>query len=182
MHWQARWFKQIEYFASSGIPLEGLANGCMCGFIGSHLKTKTNQRGATKAVFQQFAMWPCSRLVLQKTELRHRRLRQRGRFLDILVLQTTKNKGYLKTKRGFFRISMKSYDVCQPSFFIGKAYMFEHRNLSKNLFRYVLLDFEKRLKIDHFQRCISEHSPIAYGGIHMKLLNLKLFISKAFTF
>ena len=60
--------------------------------------------------------------------------------------------------------------------------MFEHRNLSKNLFRYVLLDCEKRLKIDHFERCISEHFPIAYGGIHMKLLNLELLISKAFTF
>ena len=67
-------------------------------------------------------------------------------------------------------------------FFIGKAYMFEHRSLSKNLFRYVLLDFENRLEIDHFQRCISEHFPTAYGGIHMKLLNLELFISKALTF
>ena len=67
-------------------------------------------------------------------------------------------------------------------FFIGKAYMFEHRNLPKNLFRYVLLDFENRLEIDQFERCISEHFPVAYGGIHMKLLNLKVFISKAFTF
>ena len=67
-------------------------------------------------------------------------------------------------------------------FFIGKTSMFEHRNLSKNLFRHVLLDFDKRLKIDHFERCISENYPIAHGGIHMKLLNLELFISKAFTF
>ena len=67
-------------------------------------------------------------------------------------------------------------------FFIGKTYMFEHRNLSRNLFRHVLLDFDKRLKIDRFERCISEHFPIAYGGIHMKFLNLELFISKAFDF
>ena len=66
-------------------------------------------------------------------------------------------------------------------FFIGKTYMFEHRNLSKNLFCHVLLDFEKRLKIDNFERNISEHFPIAYAGIHIKLLNLELFISKALT-
>ena len=67
-------------------------------------------------------------------------------------------------------------------FFIGKTYMFEHRNLSKILFCHVLLDFEKRLKIDHFERGISGYFPIAYDGIHMKLLNLELFISKALTF
>ena len=67
-------------------------------------------------------------------------------------------------------------------FFIGKTYMFEHRNLSKILFCHVLLDFEKRLKIDHFERGISEHLPIAYDGIHVKLLNHELFISKALTF
>ena len=60
--------------------------------------------------------------------------------------------------------------------------MFEHRNLSKILFCHVLLDFEKSLKIDHFERGISEHVPIAYDGIRMKLLNLELLISKAFTF
>ena len=60
--------------------------------------------------------------------------------------------------------------------------MFEHQNLSKNLFGHVLLDFETRLKIDHFERGISEHFPEAYDGIHMKLLNLELFISKALTF
>ena len=32
-------------------------------------------------------------------------------------------------------------------FFIGKTSMFEHRNLSKNLFRHVLLDFDKRLEL-----------------------------------
>ena len=67
-------------------------------------------------------------------------------------------------------------------FFIGITYMFEHQNLSKNLFGHVLLDFEKRLKIDHFERGISEHFPEAYDGIHMKLLNLELFISKALIF
>ena len=65
--------------------------------------------------------------------------------------------------------------------FIGKTYMFEHRNRSKNLFCHVLLDFEKRLKIDHFERNISEHFPIAYDGIYAKLLNLEVFISKAPT-
>ena len=60
--------------------------------------------------------------------------------------------------------------------------MFEHRKLTKNVFCNVLLDFEKRLKIDHSERGISEQLPIAYDGIHMKLLNLELFISKALTF
>ena len=67
-------------------------------------------------------------------------------------------------------------------FFIGKTHMFEHQNLSKNLFGHVLLDFEKRLKIDHFERGMSEHFPEAYDGIHMKLLNLELLISKALIF
>ena len=67
-------------------------------------------------------------------------------------------------------------------FVIGKTYLFEHRNLSKILFCHVLLDFEKRLKIDSFERGISEHFPIAYDGIHMKLLNLELLTSKARTF
>ena len=50
------------------------------------------------------------------------------------------------------------------------------------MFCHVLLDFEKMLKIDHFERGISEHFPIAHDGIHMKFLNLELFISKALTF
>ena len=41
---------------------------------------------------------------------------------------------------------------------------------------------KKGLKIDHFERGISEHFPIAYDGIHMKLLNVELLISKALTF
>ena len=65
--------------------------------------------------------------------------------------------------------------------FIGKTYMFEHRNLSKNLFCHVLLDFEKKFKIDNLERKNSEHFPIAYDGIHMKLLNLEVFIGKAPT-
>ena len=60
--------------------------------------------------------------------------------------------------------------------------MFEHRKHTKNSFCNVLLDFEKRLKIDHFERGMSEQFPIAYDGIHMELLNLELFTSKAFTF
>ena len=67
-------------------------------------------------------------------------------------------------------------------FVIGKTYMFEHRNLSKILFCHVLLDSEIRLNMDHFERGISEHFPIAYDGIHMKFLNLELLISKALTF
>ena len=59
--------------------------------------------------------------------------------------------------------------------------MFKHRKLTKNLFCNVLLDFDKRLKIDHFERGISEQFPIAYDGIHMKLLNLELFIRNALT-
>ena len=50
------------------------------------------------------------------------------------------------------------------------------------MFCHVLVDFEKRLKIDNFERGISEHFPTAYDGIHMKLLNLELFISEALTF
>ena len=69
---------------------------------------------------------------------------------------------------------------CSPLFLAKNC--FEHRNLSKSLFRHVLWDLKKKLKIDIFERCISEHFPIAYGGIHMKLLNLELFISKALTF
>ena len=65
-------------------------------------------------------------------------------------------------------------------FFIGKK-MIEHR-FQKTFFCHVLLDFEKKLKIDNFKRCISEHLPIAYHGIQMKLLNLEMFISKALTF
>ena len=59
--------------------------------------------------------------------------------------------------------------------------MFEHRKLTKNLFCNVLLDFDKRLKIDHFERGISEQFPIAYDGIYMKFLNLELFIRNALT-
>ena len=66
-------------------------------------------------------------------------------------------------------------------FLIGKTFMFEHRNLSTILFCHVLVDYEKRLKIDNFERGISEHFPTAYDGIHMKLLNLELLLSKALT-
>ena len=44
------------------------------------------------------------------------------------------------------------------------------------------IGFEIRLKIDHFERGMSEQFPIAYDGIHMKLLNLEIFISNALTF
>ena len=67
-------------------------------------------------------------------------------------------------------------------FFIGKTHMFEHRNLNKTCFAMSYWISEKRLKIDHFERGIIEHFPIACDGVHMKLLNLELFISKAITF
>ena len=60
--------------------------------------------------------------------------------------------------------------------------MFEHRKLTKNVFCNVLLDFEKRLKLTILSVGISEQLPTAYDGVHMKLLNLELFISKALTF
>ena len=60
--------------------------------------------------------------------------------------------------------------------------MFEHPKLTKNLFCNVFLDFQKRLRIDNSERGMSEQFPIAYDGIHMKLLNRELFISKALTF
>ena len=62
----------------------------------------------------------------------------------------------IRKKIVFFRILMKSYDIFQPSFFIGKTDMFEHRKLTKEIFCHVLLDFEKRLKIDHFERGMSD--------------------------
>ena len=64
----------------------------------------------------------------------------------------------------------------------GKTYMFEHRNLSKNCLAMSYWISKIRLKIDNFERCISEHFPIAYDGIHMKLLILEMFISNALTF
>ena len=60
--------------------------------------------------------------------------------------------------------------------------MFDHRNLSENLFCHILLDFEKRLKIDNFERYIAEYFPIAYDRIYMKFLKLELFINKAIIF
>ena len=60
--------------------------------------------------------------------------------------------------------------------------MFEHRKLTKNLFCNVLLDFEKRLKIDHFERGISEQLPIAYDGVHMKLLTSNYSLARPLLF
>ena len=67
-------------------------------------------------------------------------------------------------------------------FFIGEICMFEYSKSFKNLFCHALLDFERGLKIGHFERDISEHFPIAYDEVHMKLLNAELFSSKALTF
>ena len=57
---------------------------------------------------------------------------------------------------------MKSYDIFQLHFFIGKTniyiYIFEHQHLSKKMVRHVpFIGFQKKLKIDNFQRCISDH-------------------------
>ena len=107
-------------------------------------------------------------------------------FEKYLSLQKTRNLGYSEKKKKKKRVFPHLNEIMRCfsafAFFIGKTYMLQHRNLSKNLFCHVLLDFNKRLKIDRFERCVSEHFPNAYGGIHMKFLNLELFISKAFTF
>ena len=60
-------------------------------------------------------------------------------------------------------------------FLIGRTYMFEHQKIAKDLFCHVPLDFKTRLKIDHFERGIFEHLPIAHDGTHMKLLDLECF-------
>ena len=66
--------------------------------------------------------------------------------------------------------------------------MAKHRCLSIEIFQKTCfamsywISRKKKLKIDNFERCIFEHFPIAYDGIHMKLQNLEMFISKALTF
>ena len=58
---------------------------------------------------------------------------------------------------------MKSYDIFQLSFFHWQnnyiyIYIFEHQHLSKKMVRHVpFIGFQKKLKIDNFQRCISDH-------------------------
>ena len=123
-------------------------------------------------------MLPYSPLFLQKTYLCPSRLRRRGRFSVFFIITNKKPRVFGKTSC-FSAFLWNHTMFFSLHFFIGKTYMFEHRNLSKNLFRHVLLDFEKILKIDHFERGISEHFPRAHDGIHMKFLNLELFISKA---
>ena len=77
---------------------------------------------------------------------------------------------------------MKSYDIFSAFIFsFAKHTCLSIENLQKT-FCDVLLDFEKRLKVDYFERGISEQFPIAYDGIHMKLLNVEFFISNALTF
>ena len=74
---------------------------------------------------------------------------------------------------------MKSIDfICS----FAKHICLSIENLKKNLCCDVLLDVEKRLKIDHFERGSSEPFPIAYDGTHMKLLNVEPFICNALTF
>ena len=110
------------------------------------------------------------------------RLRRRGRFLLVLHYIKNKKPRVFGKNRVFSAFLWNHTMFFSLQFSIGKTCIFEHRNLSKILFCHVLLDFEKRLKIDHFERGISEHFPIAYDGVYMKLLNPELFISKALTF
>ena len=77
---------------------------------------------------------------------------------------------------------MKSCDIFQPSFFHWQKKCLSIENLQKTCFAMSYWISKKRLKIDHFERGISQQLPIVYDGIHMQLLNLELFVSKALTF
>ena len=67
-------------------------------------------------------------------------------------------------------------------FSLTKKYIFEYRNLSKNLFHQISLDFGKKLKIDHFRYDISGFFPISYDRIYKKFLKLEFFINNFFFF
>ena len=120
-------------------------------------KDRKNRRGATLILLfskkKQVYSTACH-VALFTIISAENRLRRRGRFLLVLHYKKTKNLGYSE-KSCFFRIFMKSYDVFSLQFFIGKTCMFEHRNIWTILFCHVLLDFEKRLNIDHFECGIS---------------------------
>ena len=55
-------------------------------------------------------------------------------------------------------------------------------NLQKTCFAMSYWISKKGSKLTILSVGISEQFPIAYDGIHMKLLNLELFMSKALTF
>ena len=97
-----------------------------------------------------------------------------GALFKDFTFKKTKNLGYSE-KNVFFRIRKKTCFSAfswnhmisfSLHFFIGKTYTFEHLKFIKDLFCDVLLDLEIRLKIDHFERDISEKFPIAYDGNH----------------
>ena len=67
-------------------------------------------------------------------------------------------------------------------FSLAKHICLSIENLQKTYFAMSYWISKKRLKIDNSERGISKQLPIAYDGIHMKLLNFELFISKALTF
>ena len=127
-------------------------------------------------------MWPCSPLFLQNTQLRPRCFRRRERFLNNFDYKKQENLGYSKQTRVFPHFN--EIIRCFSAFIFSLA---KHICLSVKTFQKTCLVMsywisKTRLKIDHFERGISEHFPEAYDGIHMKLLNLELFISKALTF
>ena len=137
---------------------------------------------ANNEYIQQFAMWPCSLLFLQKIQLRPRRFRRRERLLNNFHYRKQENLGYSKQTRVFPHFNEIIRCFSAFIFSLAKHICLSIKTFQKNLFGHVLLDFKTRLNIDHFERGISEHFPEAYDEIHMKLLNLELFISKALTF
>ena len=93
-----------------------------------------------------------------------------------------KNLGYSEKKR----VSPHFDEIirCFSAFFfsLAKHICLSNENLQKTALPCPFGFQKKTLKIDNFERGISEQFPMAYDGIHMKLLNLELFISKALTF
>ena len=94
-----------------------------------------------------------------------------------------------KNPRAFgkkYRVFPHSHEIIRyflaVIFSLAKHICLSIQNLQKTYFAMSFWISKKRLKIDHFERGMSEQFPIAYDEIHMKLLNLELFISKALTF
>ena len=78
---------------------------------------------------------------------------------------------------------MKSYDIFQASFFHWQnIHVWASKTYEKTYFAMSYWISKKGSKLTILRRGISEQFLIAYDGIHMKLLNLELFISKAITF
>ena len=133
--------------------VHGPQSAYVSGFIDSHVKIgKKNRRGATLILF-----FPCNTRI--HSTIRHVALftiisaenliaplppsAVVALFRTFFILKNEKPRVF--GKNHVFRILTKSSMFFSLHFFIGKTHMFEHRNLSRNLFRHVLLDFEKRL-------------------------------------